>query len=568
MRSVVDNSDSRREPIVVYLAKHVITMDPGRPRAEAVATRDGRIVSVGTLSSMEQWLAAHPHVIDHSFAEHVLMPGFVDPHTHLRWAGNVTALHYVGPIVSPTGEPAVKSRSDVIERLRELDSELPDGEPIFAWGFDPAYQDGHLHRDELDAVSSSRPIWILAYAIHYLYVNSPMLDLLGATEATDIHGLGRYPDGRLDGTFVEMEAVRFAQKPFADVVNDRDTAREGLRALARTVQRAGVTTTADMGLGVQDFEAELADHLEIVNEDDFPLRMVMASAEIAMNLAHGADAAKFVAELSTRSTEKLRFHGVKMWLDGSYQAMSLRVKYPHYVSGSNGLRGDVPWNELVDRMLPYWELGIPIHAHANGDEAIDATLDTLEELQRRCPRFDHRFTIEHYLISDTSQARRLASLGGLASVLVQYVHHRSQIQATQGLGPDRAEATARLGSLVREGVTFGLHSDFAFALLPISPLEAAWTAVTRIAADGHTVQAHGERIEVGRALQAITIDAAYLIGMDHEVGSLEVGKYADMVVLDRDPTAVDPDELRSIEVLGTVVGGRVFHTVDGGNVDS
>ncbi|HEX5016597.1 MAG TPA: amidohydrolase [Actinomycetes bacterium] len=546
------------EPIIVFQAKHVVTMDPGRPTADAVAVRDGRIVSVGTRASMQQWLDTHPHQVDDTFADHVIMPGFVDPHTHLRWAGAVTALHYVGPIVSPTGAPAMPTRQDVLAHLRALDRDMPAGEPIFAWGFDPAYQSGHLRRDELDQVSKDRPIWILAYAIHYLYVNSPMLEALGATESINVHGVGRYPDGRLDGTFVEMEALRFAQQPFADIINNRETSRRGLVALAQTVQRAGVTTTADMGLGVQNFDQELEDHLDIVNSPEFPLRMVMASAEIAMNLAHGLDAAQFVEDLAQRSTDKLRFHGVKMWLDGSYQAMSLRVKYPGYISGENGLRGDVPWNELVERMLPYWERGIPIHAHANGDEAIDAALDTLEALQRRSPRFDHRFTIEHYLISDTSQARRLATLGGLASVLVQYVHHRSQIQNTQGLGPDRAEATARLGSLAREGVVFGLHSDFAFALLPISPLEAAWTAVTRLAADNQTVQAPGERISVELALRSITIDAAYLIGMDHLVGSLEVGKYADFAVLGQDPTAVDPQQLRQIPVIATVLGGKTF----------
>ncbi|WP_416416241.1 amidohydrolase [Paenarthrobacter aromaticivorans] len=543
------------QPIVVFQAKHVVTMDPGRPTADAVAVRDGRIVSVGSLKSMQQWLDTNPHIIDDTFADKVIMPGFVDPHTHLRWGGTATSLPYVGPITSPTGAPATPTRQDVLSHLRALDAAMPPGEPLFVWGFDPAYQDGHLHRDELDQVSKDRPIWVLAYAIHYLYANSPMLDAIGANESTDIHGVGRYPDGRLDGTFVEMEAVRFAQKPFADLINNRDTARQGLRALAKTVQRAGVTTTADMGLGVQDFDQELEDHLEIVNHPDFPLRMVMASAEIAMNMEHGPNAAQFVADLALQSTDKLRFHGVKMWLDGSYQAMSLRVKYPGYITGQNGLRGDVPWNELAERMLPYWERGIPIHAHANGDEAIDAALDTLEELQRRAPRFDHRFTMEHYLISDTAQARRLASLGGLASVLVQYVHHRSQIQNKEGLGPDRAEATARLGSLAREGVTFGLHSDFAFALLPISPLEAAWTAVTRIAADNQTVQAPGERISIERALRAITIDAAYVIGMDHLVGSLEVGKYADLVVLDRDPTSCAPEDLRDVRVVATVLGG-------------
>lgn len=540
----------------VYEARRIVTMDPGRPAGRAVAVRDGRIVSVGTLDSMAPWLDQHPHTIDRTFADKVLMPGFVDPHTHLRWAGSLTALPYLGPIESPTGEPALPMREAVLGRLRALDRELPTGRPLLAWGFDPAYQGGHLHRDELDATCPDRPVWILAYAVHYLYVNSAMLQLLDAHDGLRLHGVGRYDDGRLDGTFVEMEAIRFAQAPFVHDLTGRGVATSGLRALAKTVQRSGVTTTADMALGAQNFDEELEDHLEVVNESDFPLRMTMTCAEIAVHARHGVDGAQYVEDLARLDTDKLRFHGVKTWFDGSYQAMSLRVNFPGYLDGGNGLRGDVPWTEMADRLTPYWERGIQIHVHANGDEAIDAALDTLAELQHRHPRFDHRFTIEHYLVSSPAQARRLAALGRTASVLVSYVHHRSQLQNWQGLGPDRSEATARLGTLERAGVTFGLHSDFAFALLPISPLEAAWTAVTRLAADGTTVQAPAERIGLDRAVRAITIDAAYQIGMEREVGSIEVGKYADFTVLDEDPYAVDVNSVKDIPVWGTVLGGH------------
>jgi predicted amidohydrolase YtcJ len=310
-----------------------------------------------------------------------------------------------------------------------------------------------------------------------------------------------------------------------------------------------------MGLGTVNFEEELADHLEIVPDPQFPLRMVLTPAEIAMHDEHGDGAAAFVEGLSGRDNDKLRFHGIKMWLDGSYQAMSLRVNFPGYLDGGNGLRGDVAWDSLADRMLPYWERGIQIHAHANGDEAIDAALDTLAELQRRSPKFDHRFTLEHYLISSPDQARRLAALGGTASVLIYYLHHRSELQNLQGLGPDRAEATGRLGSLERDGVTFGLHSDYAFALLPISPLTAVWIAVTRLGRDGKTVLAPGERISLARAMRAITIDAAYLLNMERAVGSIEVGKFADFTVLAEDPFAVDIDKLKDIPIWGTVLGG-------------
>lgn len=542
--------------VTVFEAKRIITMDPGRPDATAVAVRDGRILSVGSLESMRPWLDRHAFEVDTTFSDRVVMPGFVDPHMHLRRAGAVvTGLHYLGPTTSPIGAPGQATRAEVFDFLDKLHASAPADEQIFAWGFDPAYQGGHLNRDELDRVSGERPIVILAYAMHFLYLNSAALKLTGATEGLDLHGMGRDSDGRLNGVFAEKQATRFAMKPFRTRFYRREAARSGLLTLANIAQSVGITTTSDMGVGAEDFEEELADHLDIVSRRDFPLRISLTPAEIAMDAEHGEDAADFVADLGRYQSDKLRFHGIKMWLDGSYQAMSLRVNYPGYLDGGNGLRGEVPWPDLVDRMMPYWERGIQIHAHANGDEAIDAALDTLAELQHRKPRFDHRFTIEHYLISSPSQARRLAKLGGLASVLIYYLHHRSELQNLEGLGPDRAEATGRLGSLAREGVVFGLHSDFAFGLFPLSPLESVWMSVTRLGIDGKTCLAPGERISIERALRAITIDSAYLLGMENEVGSIEVGKYADFTVLDEDPLTIDVSRVKDIPIWGTVLGG-------------
>ncbi|MBN8991316.1 MAG: amidohydrolase [Rhizobiales bacterium] len=545
--------------MTVYRARKVITMDPGRPFAECVAVRDGRIVSTGTIESMQPWLTRYSHEIDDTFAGKIIMPGFIDPHTHFAFSSSYLTMHYVGPIDSPGPQGINKgllTRGEVMAKLQEAADSDPDpNAPVIVWGLDPASQGGNLHRDELDTIKTKRPIWVISYAPHFIYLNSVALEKAKIPDNTNVHGVMRYPDGRLNGQFVELEAGRLALGAMREAIAVRGGA-DGIKRMADIARQAGVTTTAEMIFGKGNFENEWKLYSQIVPADDFPLRMGLVSLELGLHADHGAGGADFLLKAMKRSSDKLFFHGVKFLSDGSFPAMSLRLNFPGYLDGSNGIRNDIPWDELHERMLPYWKAGIQIHCHANGDEAVDATLDALARLQKLQPAFDHRFTIEHYCISTPDQARRLKALGGCASVNNYFVHYRSQLHSNEGFGPDRSEAVARLGSLEREGVVFALHSDYSLVLVPLHPLTAAWAAVNRVALDGKTVMAPGERIGVERALRAITIDAAYVLGADRKLGSLEPGKLADFTILEEDPFEVDPMALRDIKIWGTVLGGK------------
>ena len=545
-------NDAARNPVQVLVAKKILTMNPAQPYATHVAIRDGRILSVGSRDDVKQWGDAD---IDDTFKDKVLMPGLVEGHCHLMEGAMWDAV-YVGyhDRRGPDGvrRPGLQTLDAVIDRLRAAHDLMKDEQaPLLAWGFDPIFfGTKRLSVKELDTVCTGRPIVVLHASVHLMNVNSSMLALAGINSETDIDGIGKDADGEPTGELQEFAAMfpvyRLIGGGLSIAASEK---KEAIWNFGRVAQLAGVTTATDL---VNDFSERGNQNLrDITNDPAYPLRIVPAFAP--QRCPEGGP--QRVLSAIGDNTDKLRFGPVKFIVDGSIQGFTARLKWPGYLNGKpNGL-WLIPPSQFVDVFSPFHEAGLQLHIHTNGDEATELVLDALEKILDSHPRHDHRHTLQHCQMADASQLARAAKLGLCINFFSNHLYYWGDAHYEQTMGADRANRMDAAESARRLGIAFAFHSDAP--ITPLNPLFTAWCASQRETSSGRVLGA-SERVPVADALRAITLGAAYTLKMDHLVGSIEVGKFADFAVLEDDPGEVAPERLKDLQVWGTVLGGRIF----------
>ncbi|QEH35486.1 N-substituted formamide deformylase precursor [Aquisphaera giovannonii] len=542
----------------IYVARTFLTMDPNKPRAEAIAVRGGEFVAVGTRAECEA-AAGKDAKVDSTFEGKVVIAGFVEQHVHPVLAAltmNTKVISIEDWDAIDGFSPAVREEAGYRERLREALAGHKDNKtPFVTWGYHH-YFHGAMSRETLNRMAPDVPVIVWHRSAHEVFLNDAALKLTGIDEAL-IKGLGESARAQAslpEGHFYEQGMLAIHPR-VAPYMASAEQFREGLEFSKTYYHRNGITLACEPGGFVSK---PMQDAINAAYSDDAtPFNHYFIGDGKSFFAIKPNDAASLLAE--TRKVEgwgkgrtAYLANQVKLFTDGAIYSQLMQMK-GGYTDGHHGAWiVDPPSFDFM--FQTYWDAGYQIHIHNNGDAGLDVVLSSIEEAMRRKPRKDHRTVLVHFGFAQPEQVRRWGELGGIVSSNPYYVTALAGRYAKLGIGPERSRNMVPMGDVVENGVSFSFHSDMPMA--PAKPLQLVWAAVNRLTAEGE-VAGPEHRVTLDQALKAVTLDAAYSVRMEGRVGSITVGKDANLTVLEQDPYEVHPAKIKDIPVWGTMLEGRL-----------
>jgi len=445
----------------------------------------------------------------------------------------------------------MENMEDLLGALRARAAQLPAGEWVTGFGYDDTLlaEGRHPTREELDAVAPEHPVALLHISGHMVVANSRALEAVGiGADTPNPEGgvIGRTPSGELTGLLEET-----ARLPVAERMLDLG-AMDFLRMVSAAVREYaeyGVTTAQAGGVAPQMAGGfKLASALGLM-----PLRLVLFPMQDDYGDAIGAG----TFDPEDLAARRIDVGAVKIVADGSIQGFTGYLTRPYHTPfhGDEEYRGyaAVPRERLFEQIETLHAAGLQIAVHGNGDASIDDILDAFAAAQAAHPADDPRLILIHAQMARQDQIQRMAELGVTPSFFAAHTWFWGDRHREIFIGPERAAQISPAGWAQAAGLRFTSHMDTP--VTPMRPLQAAWSLVHRQTYGGDVLGPE-QRVDVMTALRAVTIDAAWQVFQEDNRGSLEPGKYADLVLLDGSPLR-DTMGMRELQVDATWVGGAL-----------
>lgn len=532
----------------------ILTLNDRNEEVQSMAVRHGEIQEMWTEAVPPVDLSAYDQIID--FEGKTIIPGFIDTHNHI--------LSY-GIMLDMVDCSAAQNKTidDILKRLQEKIARLEAGQWVQAYGYDDTMLEEQRHptRQELDTVSPNHPVYLNHLSGHIAVANSKALEIARVSEAvedTPKGQFGRTEDGQLNGVLYEHGAMEQVNRSIPD-----DTEEAMMKQLSRAAEEyiaEGITTNTVAAVGMMhDTKKEVNVHIQAGKEKINPMRsrLLIVHSELEKGGVFESETASSLDDqIRQASNNRVVLDGAKLFQDGSIQGLTAALREPYYSHPEKSGELIHKQERFNERLLALHNRGFRIAIHGNGDRAIGSILDAYEYVLEKNPKQDHLHRIEHAQTATEADLEKMKTLHVATSFFINHIYYFGDRHKKLFLGPVRASKMNPLQSAYEKGILFTLHSDCP--ITPISPLFSIWAAVNRQTISGE-ILGEEERCDVITALKSMTIYGAQLNGEADEVGSLEIGKRADFVVLDQNPLTIDPMDLRHIQVLETYIDGEIVY---------
>lgn len=533
-------------PDLIVVNGNVLTIDGSLPRAEAFAIKDGRFIAIGSSPDIRNLAGRNTQVID--CERMTVTPGFIDAHCH---PGRQQELYDVNA--------DLRSIKEIQDALRERAAKTPPGYWVNAFKFDDTKvkEKRLLSRKDLDAAVADHPVIVMHRGGHTGFLNSKAFELAGITKETPDPPGGRFfrdANGELQGQVADLALTKFAGVGKYEQFTPEQERQRGEAAMAyqsKQLVATGLTTVHDAGAEsdkIRTYQALLA-------KGELLHRAYVLAIGLERN---GLDAYQKLRDAGVYTgfgNEHVRIGAVKFAVDGSASERTMRMSKPfpgkpddHGILVSDQKQT----NEAVEDAHRHgWQVGI----HANGDVAIDIVLNAYERVLKLWPHPDRRHRIEHCTLVNPDLIRRIKATGSIPTPFWTYVYYHGE--KWSHYGEDNVRWMFAHKSFLDAGIAVPGASDYQPG--PFEPMMALQSMVTRKDYTGKVWGAN-QKVSVDEALRIATINGAHASYEENVKGSIAVGKYADFVILEKDPHAVDPDTLKDIKIVRTVVAGKTVYS--------
>jgi predicted amidohydrolase YtcJ len=512
------------------------TGNPAQPYAEAMAINGDSVVAIGSESEIEKWEGKDSRKMLAS-ADQLIVPGFIDTHTHFVDGGFR---------LSSVQLRDAKTKEEFIQRIKAYASNLPAGTWIMGGDWDHENWGGELPAKEwIDSVTQNNPVWINRLDGHMSLANSATLKAASVTDQVkDIAGgtVVRNSKGKITGVFKDN-----AQTYVDNAVPPPTVAQEdgALDTAMLYVASKGVTSAHSMSGYMDAFErARTSGKMKTRIYAGMPL----------------TDWSELKAKIDKqgRGDKWLRIGLLKGFVDGSLGSHTAAFFKPFSDSPKDSGFFITPEKDLYERAAAADKAGLQVTIHAIGDKAINTLLNIFERIEKENGENDRRFRIEHVQHLDPNDVPRFADLKVIASMQPYHAIDDGR-WAERVIGTERSKTTYAFNSLMKANAVVAFGSDWFVA--PPTPLEGIYAAVTRRTLDDKNPEGWmpDQKVTVEEALKAYTVNGAYASFEEKIKGSLEKGKLADFVILGQDITKIEPEKIRDVKVVATVVGGTIVY---------